>query len=1013
MKFSFDVNTKPTTVDVPSEMPLLWVLRDVLDLKGTKYGCGIAAVRRLHGPLEWCGDPVLHDARSRRFRALASPRSRASRPTARTRSSAPGRSSTCRSAATARRGSSCRRRRCWRSIPSPTDADIDARDERQPLPLRDLPPDPRGDPPRRGESRRRSRRRPERDWAAAVPARSPAAKERTWPSTCRSVAASSSASPRSRAAACCWRPISSHGHLGLPRPTPADVDSSPTPSSASRPTAVSRSSPRTPEIGQGVKTMLPMLDRRGARRRLEERDDRAGAARHEGVRGPDRGRQHRDADQLAADAPGRRGGAGDAGRGGGRNVGRPRVGVRRPSKGVVFHRREQAPARATASWSTRPRRCRPRTLETVTLKDPSKFTIIGTPVPGVDNPAIVTGKPLYGIDVTRAGNAVRGLREVPGVRAARWRAPISTRCSAQPGVRHAFVVEGGDDAQRAPRRRRHRRRHLVGRRKRRGKSFDVTWNEGPTAAQGSAGLRPARGGAVRGRRRSARSARDGDAGRGASRRGEGGRRRVRLSVPRARAARAAELHGALRRTASSRSGRRPRRRNAAASSVAKTLGIAEDDITIHLTRCGGGFGRRLNNDYMVEAAWIAKQTGVPVKLLWTREDDMRHDFYRPAGFHHLKGGVDAQREARRVAESLRHLRRRGALRAQRQHRGDRVPRRSSSRTSRSTSRSCRSACRPARCARRGSNAIAFVMQSFIDELAHAAGKDPVQFRLDLLSAAAQGDAAGPGGRPSTPPHARRARAGRREVRLGEALAAARHRDGRRLPLQPPRLLRRGGAGHGEPPGRRAGRQGLGRRRRRQPDHQPAATPSNQVQGSVLDGIAEALGQEITIERGPNGAEPTSTTSRCSVCTRRRRSRCHFEDRHPADRARRARAAAGRAGALQRDLRGDREAGAVAAAVEASTELELGARRWAIPGTHAKFRSGPSRLPLGQRLHQPHLPQQERVLVGRGLLSAGASSSRCRGRPGSRRGTAPACRSRSRPAGAPPSSPTPTARRAGR
>ncbi|MGC2123921.1 MAG: molybdopterin cofactor-binding domain-containing protein, partial [Xanthobacteraceae bacterium] len=167
--------------------------------------------------------------------------------------------------------------------------------------------------------------------------------------------------------------------------------------------------------------------------------------------------------------------------------------------------------------------------------------------------------------------------------------------------------------------------------------------------------------------------------------------------------------------------------------VARTLGFKEKNIVVHMTRVGGGFGRRLANDYMVEAAWIAKAAGAPVKLIWDRGDDIQHDFYRPAGWHFLKAGLD----------------RNGKLIAWQQHfvslghNGRFAPSAGLSATAYPAGHVANLSygaslldlgvpTGPLRAP--GDNALAFVFQSFIDELAHAAGKDPLQFQLDLLDA---------------------------------------------------------------------------------------------------------------------------------------------------------------------------------------------------------------------------------------------------------------------------------------
>jgi isoquinoline 1-oxidoreductase beta subunit len=80
----------------------------------------------------------------------------------------------------------------------------------------------------------------------------------------------------------------------------------------------------------------------------------------------------------------------------------------------------------------------------------------------------------------------------------------------------------------------------------------------------------------------------------------------------------------------------------AAEAVAKALGIETSQVSIHVMRCGGGFGRRFYADFVVDAAILSQRLGRPVKVVWTREDDVRHDYFRPASVQRVKAGTDRQ-----------------------------------------------------------------------------------------------------------------------------------------------------------------------------------------------------------------------------------------------------------------------------------------------------------------------------------------------------------------------------------
>ncbi len=395
-------------------------------------------------------------------------------------------------------------------------------------------------------------------------------------------------------------------------------------------------------------------------------------------------------------------------------------------KGAVVHKASGRSARYESLLENAARLPVPDIADLDLKHRPADFSLLGTFVPGVDNPKIVTGQPLFGSD-TRLDGMLYAVFEKCPIYKGKVRDANVEEVRKLPGVTHAFVVNGTDDP-----------RGLQpgvavvaitwweanSARKRLRVNWDTSHSDATSDYEQQAEVMRRDAGEI------LRS--DGDVDEALANAGKV----VESSYYYPFVAHAnmepqnCTAHyrksGQLELWAPSQNPKSGR------ELISKTLGMPEDRIHVNLTRIGGGFGRRLRNDFMVEAAWIAREIRQPVHLQWTREDDLRHDFYRPAAWHHFKAGVD--NDGRMIAFDHHFITfgnngktASGAGLSRRHYPAGMVPnfrlRQSLIETNVPTG--------PWRSP--GHSAYCWSYQSFFDEVALAAGRDPLDFRLDLLS----------------------------------------------------------------------------------------------------------------------------------------------------------------------------------------------------------------------------------------------------------------------------------------
>jgi len=366
------------------------------------------------------------------------------------------------------------------------------------------------------------------------------------------------------------------------------------------------------------------------------------------------------------------------------------------------------------------------------LKPRSEFRIIGKSTPRHDLPLKVTGKPIYGLDVKRPGMLTATIAKCP-VFGGKVRSFNAERALKVPGVKKVVQVGSGvavvADSFWAAKKGRD--------------ALEVTWDEGPMAKVSSPDLYKSWAELAK-RPTAAERLKTGDVGAALA---SGVLRLERVyEVPFLAHACMEPMNASAHFKGDSVEIWAPTQAQSWNQHwVSQLTGLPPKAITVHTTYLGGGFGRRLESDYVLDAVETSRAAGnVAVKVVWTREDDLQHDFYRPASYNLVQAatGQDGMPTAWRhriVGTSIlqyfktfaHFLRKDGLDPTSVQGAADYFPYDIPNvhvdyvnNNPGVPSGFWRSV---------GNSQNGFVLESFVDELAHATGKDPYQYRRQLLS----------------------------------------------------------------------------------------------------------------------------------------------------------------------------------------------------------------------------------------------------------------------------------------